>query len=52
MIMHAQTKYQKLMETQAPQPLTEAELAVELPENVSDMTVAELERWIKARAQA
>ncbi len=47
--MNARIKYEMLMETQAPQPLTEAELAVELPENVGLMTVAEVERWIEAR---
>lgn len=50
--MNARAKYQKLMETQAPQPLTEAELSVALPDNVGDMTLAEVERWIRARTQA
>jgi hypothetical protein len=50
--MNARIKYEMLMETQAPQPLTEAELAVELPVNVAEMTVDEIQRWIKARAQA
>lgn len=49
--MNARAKYQMLMETHTPQPLTEAQLAVELPENVALMTVAEIEQWIKARTQ-
>lgn len=50
--MNARIKYKKLMETQAPRVLTEAELMVTLPDNVGEMTVAEIERWIKARTQA
>lgn len=48
--MNAHAKFQKLMETHAPQPLTEAELSVELPHNVGAMTLAEVMRWIKTRA--
>ena len=32
------------------QTLTEAETQVELPANVAQMTLAEIARWLKARA--
>lgn len=51
MMAHEASIYEKFMEMQPPQPLTDAELAVKLPENVADMPVTELERWILSRSQ-
>jgi hypothetical protein len=52
MMAHEASIYEKFMEMQPPQPLTEAELAVELTHNVGAMTLAEVMCWIRNRSQA
>lgn len=45
------TTLQEMQQKHPVQALTEAEVNVTLPANVGQMTLAEIARWIKARAQ-
>jgi hypothetical protein len=40
----------EMQRTQPVKMLTEAELQVSLPVNMGEMTLAEIQRWIQARA--
>lgn len=48
--MNTLNEMRQMLRTKPVKALTESQLAVELPENVGEMTVAEVERWIEARS--